>query len=413
MNQRRSLIGILLLSLAGLAASLYLTWLHQQIFTGKLTGFGICDFSRNVSCEAVSASSWSEWFGIPIAWLGAMTYLLWLSLAGIGLKSKYTSPAAGLILLTAMIAAGIDVYLGYIMAFRIRSLCLFCLLTYILNLCILYLAWRLEKRGKKKLAPFFREWLLQTVLRTLPFSGKTSYVFPLIFVVITATATAGAYQLNQAVARATPDFNETAFTRFSATAHRITVNTSHDPYLGAPDAKLTIVEFSDFQCPYCRKVHIMLQSILPSYAGRVKFVFKNLPLGVDCNPILKARYGRDIHPAACGLARLGEAAVRQHRFWPLHDLIFRRQPGFEGKRLSRNALLKLAKAAGLDMKRLKADLNDSKTDQAVMADVHAAYRVGANATPTFLFNGLKVEGMPSITILQRIIEIELKNSKRS
>jgi len=420
MNQRRGLIGILLLSLLGLAASLYLTWLHQQILTDKLTGFGICDFSRNVSCEAVSASSWSEWFGIPIAWLGAMAYLLWLSLAGIGLKSKYTSSAVGLIFLIAVIAVGIDVYLCYVMAFSVRILCLFCLLTYLLNLCILYLAWRLGKRrtvslfpgsdfagDESKLSPFFREWMRQTVLNTLPFSGKTSYVFPLIFTLIAIVATMGAYQLNQAVARATPDFNETAFARFSATAHRITVDTSRDPYLGAPDAKLTIVEFSDFQCPYCRRVHIMLQTILPAYEDRVKFVFKNLPLGVDCNPILKARYGRDIHPSACGLARLGEAAVRQHQFWPLHDLIFKVQPDFEGKRLSRNELLELAKTAGLDMKRLKADLNDPETDQAMIADVHAAYRAGANATPTFLFNGLKVEGMPSITILQRIIEIEL------
>jgi len=405
MNQRRSLIGILLLSLVGLTASLYLTWLHQQIFTGKLTGFGICDFGRNVSCEAVSASSWSEWFGVPIAWLGAMSYLLWLSLAGIGLKSKYTSPAAGLIFLTAVIAVGIDVYLGYIMAFRIRSLCLFCLLTYILNLCILFLAWCLA-------AGSLREWILKTMLNTLPFSRKTSYVFPLIFVLITTVATTGAYQLNQAVARATPDFNEAAFTRFSATAHRITVDTSRDPYFGASDAKLTIVEFSDFQCPYCRRVHIMLQAILPAYEDRVKFVFKNLPLGIDCNPDLKARYGRDIHPAACGLARLGEAAVRQHRFWPLHDLIFKRQPNFEGKHLSRDDLLDLAKTAGMDMKRLEDDLDNPETDQAVLADVHAAYQAGMNGTPTFLFNGLKIEGMPSITILQRIIEIELTQAIR-
>ncbi len=402
MNQRRGLIGILLLSLAGLAASLYLTWLHQQILTGSLTEFSVCNFSRNVSCEAVSASSWSEWFGVPVAWLGAMAYLLWLTLAGTGLKSKYTSPAVGLIFLTAAIAVGIDVYLGYIMTFRVKSLCLFCLLTYILNLFILYLAWRLGKKGTSKLSPFF-----QAVLSTLSSRGKTGYVVPLIAVLIATVATVGAYQLRQAVARSASNFNETAFARFSATAQRLTVDTSHDPYLGVSDAKLTIVEFSDFQCPYCRKAHMMLQAVLPSYAGKVRFVFKNLPLGTDCNPILKARYGRDVHPAACGLARLGEAAVRQHRFWPLHDLIFRRQPDFEGKRLSRQDLLKLARAAGLDMKRLEADLDDAETGEAVLSDVHAAYRAGMNATPTFLFNGLKIEGMPSARILQRIIEIEL------
>ncbi len=404
MNQRRGFLWILALSLPGLAVSLYLTWLYQQILTGDLSEFSICDFSRHVSCGAVSASPWAEWFAVPIAWFGAMVYLLWMCLAILGLKGKNAPAARALIFLSAMTAVAIDLRLGYIMAFQIRSLCLLCLLTYILNLFILFLSWHTMPVPRSR-------HLLRGLAAIHPLRPRAEYPLLIVLHVVAGLSLAGAERLRVTVAKSTANFNAVAFSHFSATAPRFEVDTSQDPYLGGKNAPLTIVEFSDFQCPYCRKAHLMLQALLPSYADEVKFVFKNLPLGIDCNPLLKARYGRDVHPSACTLARLGEAAHRQHRFWALHDLIFRRQPQFEGKKLSEDALLRLAEAAGLDINRLKIDLEDPGIDRAVSADVQEAYRAGIHATPTFLFNGLKIEGMPpSARILQRIIEIELRRA---
>lgn len=402
MGRRKPWLLMLLLAGLGLAISLYLTYLHQQLFSGGLAEPSLCSISRSINCEAVTASPYAEWFGVPIAWFGAMAYLLIIGLAGLGLwrPRSYAIPAWGLILIIAATAAATDAYLAYVMAWRIRSLCLFCLLTYALNLGILVFAFR-------SLPPPRRAHLLQAMAAALPLSGKTQLALPLLVVAVAATTAFGGMELRKALAHEIGTFDEAAFMRFRADFERIDIDIKDDPFIGAKDAKLTIVEFSDFQCPYCRQAHHILQSILPGYADRVKLVFKNLPLGIDCNPILRARYGRELHPAACGLAGLGEAAHAQGQFWPMHDLIFARQQDFGERALTRRELLDLARDAGLDVTRTAALLDARTTQEAVRRDIEAAYHAGISSTPTFLFNGLLIKGMPPLRVLQRIIAIEL------
>ncbi len=404
MNQHKRLISILILAVIGLAASAYLTYLHQQIFSGRLTDFSFCGVSRTISCEAVSASPYSEWFGAPIAWYGVLAYLLWLSLACIALyrPKKYTESALGLIFITAAAGFAIDLYLAFTMVFRIRSLCLLCLLTYILNLSILIIAFRAIS------APRLTA-LKNAIAAAWPFTARTLYVFPALFVFIAVAGLAGGNELRKTVESELANFDEDQFMRYRAKAPRHFIDTASDPYLGAEDARLTIIEFSDFQCPHCKQAHVTLQTILPPYADRVKLVFKNLPLGRDCNPMMR---GRELHSEACMLARLGEAAAEQGKFWPMHDLIFERQSEISHMSASRNTMLELGRAAGLDIVRLKAAFDSLNSSQAVRDDIDEAMRLHIKGTPVFLFNGLLYQGSRSPKILQRIIEIELADTDR-
>lgn len=129
----------------------------------------------------------------------------------------------------------------------------------------------------------------------------------------------------------------------------------------------------------------------------MKLVFKNLPF--------------DFNPSARALAQLGEAAQKQDKFWPLHDLIFDRQKQFGKTALTRDELMQLAKDAGLDMTRLEKDFDDPASDSAVQADVNAANRMGIDGTPVFLLNGLLLRGMPKPAIFRRVIELELERAK--
>jgi len=402
MNQRKHLIVILILAAIGLAASAYLTYLHQQIFSGQMTDFSFCGISRTISCEAVSASPYSEWFGAPIAWYGVLGYLLWLSLASLGLyrPETHADPASGLIFITAAGGFLIDLYLAYMMTFKIHSLCLLCLLTYVLNLAILIITFRVSQNP-------VATTLRNSIATAFPFTAKTSYGFSLLFVFIAVIGLAGGNELRKTTENALANFDEAGFIHYQTSAPRHNVDITSDPYLGAKDADLTIVEFSDFQCPYCKKAHFILQTILPAYFGSVKFIFKNLPLSSSCNPQLQV----DMHPAACKLARLGEAAFQQGKFWPMHDLIFAHQAEFEEKIPASANLMRLSRQAGMDIERLAKDIDSARTRLAVQSDIRAASGLGISGTPVFLFNGLLLHGIPQPGILQRIIEIELQRAR--
>jgi protein-disulfide isomerase/uncharacterized membrane protein len=400
MDRQRRPIAIFLLSVTGLITSIYLTYLHHQIFTDQLTDFSFCGISRAISCETVTASPQAEWFGVPLAWYGAMYYLLILilSLFAWPKPDRDTAAPIRLIFLLAGVALAIDLYLAYTMVFVIGSLCLLCLLTYFLNLGILYLAYR---TGEEPVGTM----VTKAAAGMIPGKARTGII--LSFVLVAVLGVLGAHQLRQAIDEQLAGFDEAGYLKFRASAARIQVDIGFDPYLGPSDADLTIVEFSDFQCPFCRNAHLILQTVLPAYQDRVKLVFKNLPLGLDCNPTLQKML-REVHPNACKLARLGEVAARQGKFWPLHDLIFERQPEFEEKKLTEDDLLDLAREASLDVNNLEARMNDPAIKEAVSKDVKAAIRAGIQGTPTFLFNGLLIKGMPSPKVLQRIIEIELE-----
>jgi protein-disulfide isomerase/uncharacterized membrane protein len=383
---------MLILSVVGLASSIYLTYLHQQIFTGKLEDFGFCGISRSISCEAVSASPYSKIFGVPLSWLGTLLYLFWIALAAIAAFKPENNAriSNGLILVTSAAAVAANIYLGQLMFFTLDTLCLLCLLTYALNLVILVLALRLTT-GSRLVN------VTAGIRAMIPFSSQTRFGFVLVFVLIATVGVIGQFQMQKGI-EAASKFDEAGFRKYQ-TSPRHKVDTGSDPFHGGANAKLTIVEFSDFQCPHCRKAHVILQTVLSGYGDQVKLVFKNLPLGM--------------HHSASALAQLSEAAQKQGKFWQLHDLIFERQAEFKDTPLDKKALMKLAKNAGLDMARVEKDYEDPATKQAVNADKKEAERLKIKSTPVFLFNGLLIRGMPPPAILQHIIELELERANTS
>ena len=390
--QRNINIIILLLSVVGLASSIYLTYLHQQIFTGKLEDFGFCGISRSISCEAVSASPYSKIFGVPLSWLGILLYLFWIALAAIAAfkPENNTRISNGLILVTSAAAVAANIYLGQLMFFTLGTVCLLCLLTYAINLLVLILVLH-QAKG------FRLACLSEGIRAMIPFSGQTRFGFVLVFVLIATVGVIGQFQMQKRI-EAASKFDTVGFQKLQESP-RHEVDVASDPFHGGEEAKLTIVEFSDFQCPHCRKAHVILQTVLPGYGDQVKLVFKNMPLSM--------------HHSSKALAQLSEAAHKQGKFWPLHDLIFERQAEFKDTPLDKKALMKLAKDASLDMARVEKDYEDPSTEKAVKADRKEAERLKIRSTPVILFNGLLIRGMPPPAVLKHIIELELERANTS
>ncbi|MES9858020.1 MAG: vitamin K epoxide reductase family protein [Sedimenticola sp.] len=391
-NQRSINIIILILSVVGLASSIYLTYLHQQIFTGKLEDFGFCGISRSISCEAVSASPYSKMFGVPLSWLGTLLYLFWIALAAIAAFKPENNIriSNGLILVTSAAAVAANIYLGQLMFFTLDTVCPLCLLTYAVNLLVLILALHLAKGFRLASAS-------EGIRAMIPFSGQTRFGFVLVFVLIAAVGAIGQFQMQKGI-EAASKFDKAGFQKFQESP-RHEVDTASDPFHGGEGAKLTIVEFSDFQCLHCRKAYVVLQTVLPGYGDQVKLVFKNMPLSM--------------HHSAKALARLSEVAHKQGKFWPLHDLIFERQAEFKDTPLDKNALMELAKDASLDMARVEKDYEGSAAEKAVKADRKEAERLKIRSTPVLLFNGLLIRGVPPPAVLKRIIELELERVSAS
>lgn len=163
------------------------------------------------------------------------------------------------------------------------------------------------------------------------------------------------------------------------------------PILGRPDARITLVEFSDFQCPFCIAAIPQLQALMKAYPNDVRLVFKQFPL--------------DNHSQAALAAAAALAAHKQGKFWQLHDAMFE-QHGH----LSRAKILELAAGAGVDRKRFEADLDSPGIREAVSRDVDDGYRAGVEGTPTLFVDGRHFNRPVQFDILKDVVEGELKGA---
>lgn len=160
------------------------------------------------------------------------------------------------------------------------------------------------------------------------------------------------------------------------------------PSFGPDNAKVTIVEFSDFQCPFCTRAASVVQQIKEKYGDKVRFVFRQYPLPMH----------GDAHLAA----QASLAAHQQGKFWEYHDLLFANQ-----RALTRPALEDYAKQANMDLGQLKKALDDQALKAAVDADVKLGEEVNVNGTPTVFINGKRVPNPTEFAPVAKLIDAAL------
>ncbi len=160
------------------------------------------------------------------------------------------------------------------------------------------------------------------------------------------------------------------------------------PIRGSESAKITVVEWADFQCPFCVRVNPTLEQITKEYGDKVRFAFKHLPLSMHSK-------ARAAHQAA-------EAAHRQGKFWEMHDLIFA-----SPKDLKPETYLRYANEIGLDIDRFDSDLSSSSVRKVIDDDLATAGELGVSGTPSFFINGRFLSGAQPYGSFARVIDEEL------
>jgi protein-disulfide isomerase len=159
--------------------------------------------------------------------------------------------------------------------------------------------------------------------------------------------------------------------------------------LGPADAPITIIEFSDFQCPFCKRWHAeVYEQLLAAYPGKIKFVYRNLPL-------------TSIHPDAQGAAEAALCAGDQNVYWQYHDKLL------SGDTLGIGAYTQYAQELNLDLTAFNNCISTQKFKAAIQKDSDFALKLGVRSTPTFFINGLAIVGAQPLDVFKQVIDKEL------
>jgi protein-disulfide isomerase len=171
---------------------------------------------------------------------------------------------------------------------------------------------------------------------------------------------------------------------------RYDVPVGDNPVLGPNDAPITIIEFSDYECPYCQKWHSeVFGRLLETYSGQIRFVYRDFPL-------------TSIHANAFSAAEAALCAGDQGAYWQYHDQLFFQELG-----LGKNAYQQYAQQLGLDMTSFNSCVESRVHQSAVQEDFDFAAQVGIRSTPTFFINGIALVGAQSFETFQQVIDNEL------
>ncbi|TAK57050.1 disulfide bond formation protein DsbA [Patescibacteria group bacterium] len=163
----------------------------------------------------------------------------------------------------------------------------------------------------------------------------------------------------------------------------------NSPQIQAPGARVTIVEFADFECPGCAGMHPVLKKILTDYSGKVNFVYRTLP----------------IHRDSTLAAKFALAAGEQGNYWQMHDMLYDNQSVWAGKENPpKDIFLGYAKELKLDLVKLEKSMSDGHLEAQINADRDDALKIGVRGTPTLFINGSMLQGVPSDGELRARIE---------
>jgi protein-disulfide isomerase/uncharacterized membrane protein len=380
MKQERTLFKALTAVFALAAAvSAYLVYDHYLILNGE-DFKSICSVNSYFDCDAVNASQYAVFLGVPVATWGLGYYLGAAVVSVTAAASAYAVREAALLLIPgAAVSLLASVVLFLLSVTRIKAVCLFCSGLYILNIISAGLLLAVSKAWIKKFIPEFRK---------ADRSRLTLFAF-----LIAATITFTAFSTSQ-MQRRFP-FDAAAFeARFTA-APMASIDTAGAPKMGAENPVIKLVEFSDFECPFCGRQARELKRILRNYQDTVQLTFFNYPLDNSCNPDMQ---GRPLHRTACMAARAAWCAHQKGRFEAMAAKMFSNQ-----KAISPENLPLWAAEAGLDGATFVPCVDSNEARDGVMVDIRRAQTLHIQGTPTFFINGRRFEGMVTTEVIDWLL----------
>ena len=369
----------ILLALTGLFTSIYLSISHYRVYTD----FGyksFCAISKAINCDTVSQSSYSLFLDVPVPVWGIIgyTFVLMMLLCA---KPKESSNQRmwALIFWIALVFSVYSVILALISNYLIRSYCIMCILTYAVNLSLLWYAWLIHKR-------FSNAGILEDTkydIINLKENPSKIYLLVLPFLIIVS---ASAFFF--------PRYWEFDPPPLPVDIHSGVTHEGH-PWVGAENPVLTISEFTDYQCFQCRKLHFFLRQLVADNSKKVKLIHRHFPMDHEVNSLVKQPF----HVGSGAMALLAIYATGEGSFWRMNDLLFE-----NARDRSELGIRNLAADTGLDFKKLKGALHDPNIRHKLNQDIWAGLKLGISGTPAFVIDGKVYLGQIPAEIIQKALK---------
>lgn len=405
---RRTRTWLLAFALLGLLASGSSTYIHYKILRDPMYR-PICDVNQTLSCETAYTSRYGTIRGVPVAlagviWFALVTVLMLATKPGqqtgrMARDEGVGRNVASYVFVLSAVAMGVTIFLAYASFFVLKTLCVFCLLTYVAVIGVFVLS---GQASDASLGSIPRR--LVRDVRTLA-TSPLALVVVLLFVGGAAAAVAifpreavqsESVSTPEAAPPSVPSDQAVEFERWFASQPRVPLMVPSD------GAKVLIVKFNDFQCPACAESYFKHKSVLAKYQAAyprdVKFVAVDYPLAPECNPGVTAV----VHSAACAAAVAVRVARRNGKEEPMEEWLYSHQPG-----LTPDAV----RAAAREI----AGINDFDQQYVrllpiVRQEAEMGTRLEIRGTPTFFINGVRIDGGLSAELLDAAIEHELRRA---
>jgi uncharacterized membrane protein/protein-disulfide isomerase len=384
-------------ALVGLAAMLAAAYVHYHlIFDPRYTSF--CDINATVSCTQVYLSRYSTVAGVPVAIFGVIWFagVLLLLLAGFVGPQVLRESVPGYLFALSTAGLAVVLYLGYISIAVLKAYCVLCLTTdaAVVGLFLVSGAatsFPMTTLPRRAVADV-RAWIsspIAVAITVLFFGGAASVLafFP--------REGAAPENANQAATQNA----SSEFERWYAAQQRVPLIVPTD------GAKVLIVDFSDFQCPYCRQAFVSLKPIIAKYnaqqANTVRLVLKDYPLDSECN--INVQNGGP-HPSACEAAVAVRLARGHNREDAMEEWLFANQEG-----MTPDTVKKAAREVG---QVTDFDAKYTSLLELVRGDIAFGKSLGVQATPTLFINGVRIAGVLAPQYLDQAIALELQKAAK-
>ncbi|MBI4125228.1 MAG: thioredoxin domain-containing protein [Deltaproteobacteria bacterium] len=373
---------IVVFSLIGIAGAALATRQYFQILESGFEEKSFCNISAFVNCDAAYASTHARFLGIPVSALGLVFYLGTALLAlSILFKEKAVREVTTLGWLMSLTGFAMTLYKAYVSFFVLEVLCLICAAMYAVNI-VLLLAWSLlVKKNFSFRGPFQALGVAALLVFGLAWLGTDQYQNAV---------------LKERKVPATPE--EILQFHYRQSEYLFEADPAN-PVWGNPNAKVTLVDFSDLQCPFCKKAAFHLKPVLIEFKDRVRLFYYHYPLDKSCNENVQFAG----HDQACLAAQAAVCAERRGDFWGYHDDLFRNQ-----KQLGEKLFVQLAGTRGWNEQEFSECLNAPETIAQVKKDIEAATQIHVTSTPTILLNNRQVKYWTDPDILRALVKEEIK-----
>lgn len=361
-----------------LVDALYLTYHHYLVNVLQPAHASFCSINSFIDCDSVAQSTYSTLVGIPVSSIGIFAYTFVL-FSYLFLRKKI---GESLYLYLGVIIALMLVFSFYELwasAFVLKSICLMCCLLYF---CIICLSVLFFFRIKRNLALNKISWGLESLFQRQNLMRIAFFFNIAFFLAFLSDRSFARYfesRKDAEVSKQKEKLDKIVLDSFLRLPKE-TIDYSKAPSLESLNSVLTLVEFSDFQCPACTQRTKFLKSIYERYQGKLRIVFKHYPLDQACNPSIK----RPFHPYACQAAYYAVCAHEQGKFWEFHDFLFS-----SNQELDTSLIINFAKDLQLDRKKLENCLSDHGK-RIVKSDLVQAEKIGVDYTPSIYLEGRKI-----------------------